>query len=146
MASKRETALCALDTVLNNITGRKVGKRNQDFPDTVPAGGLFILRDGDAGEPEITLGVKQYTFTHYAEVDALVQRGKTEDRDTLMDELLQDLDSAISADPTLGGAVEYARAEAPADDDELVDLEGGANLKGVVVPVMLIYTTTSPLS
>lgn len=55
MTSKRETILSALAAL---ITGNAAGAtvlRNESLPKRVPSAGLVILRDGEPGEPEVTL-------------------------------------------------------------------------------------------
>ena len=54
MPSTREQVLSALFDRLQLIAGGTV-KRNEALPSSVPAGGLVILRDGDPGEPDVTL-------------------------------------------------------------------------------------------
>ena len=68
MATRRETALGALFSALGAITGPKV-LRNAELPETVPPGGLIILRDGIIGEPvDITLSPVSYAWQHRAEL------------------------------------------------------------------------------
>ncbi len=45
----------------NGINGVTV-LRNEPLPTKIPASGLLILRDGDAGEPEITLSPTRYHY------------------------------------------------------------------------------------
>jgi hypothetical protein len=54
-ASKAEQILDALKALLETVPDAVV-ERNSALPETVPAGGLIILRDGDPGEPEQALG------------------------------------------------------------------------------------------
>jgi hypothetical protein len=60
-----------------------------------------------------------------------------------LDALLVTIGATLSADPTLGGAVEWSEAGAPRTED--LAIEGAAALKGAVVPVTLVYTSTQPL-
>jgi hypothetical protein len=53
--SKAEQVLEALRTLLESVPAAKVG-RNTALPETIPAGGLIVLRDGDPGEPDQALG------------------------------------------------------------------------------------------
>jgi hypothetical protein len=50
-ASKAEQVLESLKALLETIPDAVI-QRNSVVPEKVPAGGLFILRDGDPGEPE----------------------------------------------------------------------------------------------
>ena len=54
MPSKREQVLAALFARLDAELSATV-RRNEALPERVPAEGLVILRDGDPGEPDVTL-------------------------------------------------------------------------------------------
>jgi hypothetical protein len=45
------------------------------LPERVPAAGLLILRDGETGEPEVTLSPLRYHDEHRAEIAAAVIAG-----------------------------------------------------------------------
>jgi hypothetical protein len=53
--SKSENILQALFTLLQSIEGIEV-QRNTAVPVAIPESGLLILRDGELGEPESSLG------------------------------------------------------------------------------------------
>ena len=142
--SARETALAALDTALQTIVGPTV-KRNEEVPHKIPADGLLILHDGDAGEPDVTLSPTRYEYEHRAELDAVVQKGTASARNTAFDALMALISTAINADTTLGGAVDLVRYEAP-EMEQLGDLEGADDLKAATVPIILYYSTTDPLT
>ena len=138
----RETVLQALFERLQTISGPKV-LRNEVLPEKVPAGGLLILRDGDPGEPEILLSPLSYYWEHHASLEVLVQAGEAAERDPIMDELFQEIAAALDTDQTLGGLCD--RAAPLAADTSSVVVEGAANVKAAIVPIELIYTTTSQL-
>jgi hypothetical protein len=117
--------------------------RNEVLPAKVPAGGLVILRDGDPGEPEVTLNPVNYLWQHRAELEVVVEAATPAERDTALDALLVAIGEALANDPTLGGAVEWSEAGAPRTED--LAIEGAAALKGAMVPVKLIYTSASSL-
>ena len=71
MPSTREQVLSALFDRLQLIAGGTV-KRNEALPASVPAGGLVILRDGDPGEPDVTLNPRTEFYSHRAEIEAFV--------------------------------------------------------------------------
>jgi hypothetical protein len=50
-ASKAEQVLGAIKALLDTVPGAAV-ERNSALYEKVASGGLIILRDGDAGEPE----------------------------------------------------------------------------------------------
>ncbi len=53
MPTTRETILAALHTRLSALPATAL--RGEVLPERVPAAGLLILRDGEPGEPEVTL-------------------------------------------------------------------------------------------
>src|SRR5690606_6237972 len=103
--------------------------------------GLLILRDGEPGEPEVTLSPLRYHYQHRAEIEAVVQGVA---RDAAFDMLCASIGAAIVPDRTLGGLCEWIEAEAPRPVD--LPVEGAATLKAAVIPVILHYTTADPLA
>ena len=69
MPTTRETILSALHALLQNKPAAVL--RGEVLPERVPAAGLLILRDGDPGEPAVTLSPLRY-YQHHAEVEAVV--------------------------------------------------------------------------
>lgn len=139
MPTPRETILTALHARLSALSATAL--RGEVLPERVPGAGLLILRDGEPGEPEITLSPLRYHYQHRAEVEAVVQGA---DRDAAFDTLIVGIGAAIAADRTLGGLCDWVEAEAPHPVD--LPVEGAAALKAAVIPVILHYTTTDPLS
>ena len=139
MPTPRESILAALHARLSALPATAL--RGDVLPERVPAAGLLILRDGEPGEPEVTLSPLRYHYQHRAEIEAVVQ-GAT--RDAAFDTLCASIGASISADRTLGGLCDWIEAEAP----RLVDLaiEGAASLKAAVIPVILHYSTSDPLA
>lgn len=115
--------------------------RGEVLPERVPAAGLLILRDGDPGEPEVTLSPLAYHYQHRAEVEAVVQGA---DRDAAFDILVAGVGTALAADRTLGGLCDWVEAEAPRPIDLAVD--GAATLKAAVIPVVLHYASADALT
>ena len=107
----------------------------------MPAEGLLILRDGEPGEPEMTLSPLAYHYQNRAEIEAVVQGT---DRDADFDTLTASIGAALAADRTLGGLCDWVEAEAPRPVD--LPVEGGQALKAAVIPVILHYTTADPLA
>jgi len=139
MPTPRETILAALHAVLSTQLAATV-LRNAVLPERVPAAGLVILRDGDPGEPEVTLSPLRYHYQHRAEIEAIVQGA---DRDAAFDALLAGIGAVLAADRTLGGLCDWIEAAAPQPVD--LPIEGAASLKAAVVPVILHYTTADQL-
>ena len=115
--------------------------RGDVLPERVPPEGLLILRDGDPGEPEVTLSPVAYHYQHRAEIEAVVQGAN---RNAAFDALCASIGTAIAADRTLGGLCDWVEAEAPRPVD--LPVEGAASLKAAVIPVILHYTTADPLA
>ena len=70
MPTTRETILQALYALLQTQPAPVV--RGEVLPERVPATGLLILRDGDPGEPAVTLSPLRYHYQHRAEIEAIV--------------------------------------------------------------------------
>jgi hypothetical protein len=138
MPTPRETILTALHAVLLTLPATTL--RGDVLPERVPTAGLLILRDGDPGEPEVTLSPLRYHFQHRAEIEAVVQGA---DRDAAFDTLCASIGATITADRTLGGLCDWVEAEAPRPVDLAV--EGAAALKAAAITVVLHYTTADPL-
>lgn len=139
MATARETILAALHTRLSTLPATTL--RGEVLPERVPAAGLLILRDGEPGEPEVTLSPLRYHYQHRAEIEAVVQGAS---RDMGFDTLCASIGVALDADRTLGGLCDWVEAEAPEPVDLPVD--GAASLKAAVIPVVLHYSTADPLA
>ncbi|MEF2074794.1 hypothetical protein [Consotaella aegiceratis] len=71
MRTPRETILAALYARLSALPATAL--RGEVLPERVPAEGLLILRDGEPGEPEVTLSPLAYHYQHRAEIEAVVQ-------------------------------------------------------------------------
>ena len=77
MPTTRETILQALHALLQTQPAPVL--RGEVLPERVPAAGLLILRDGDPGEPAVTLSPLRYHYQHRAEIEAVVQAGTGRD-------------------------------------------------------------------
>ena len=141
MPTTRETILTALTDLLSTIPHVPV-LRGEVLPERIPPAGLMILRNGNPGEPGVTLSPLMYHYQHRAELEVIVQ--STAQRDSLFDALTAQIGAVIAADRTLGGLCDWVEPEAP----EPVDLpvEGAPSLKAAVVPMLLHYATTDPLT
>ena len=140
MPSTREIMLAALHTRLSALPATTL--RGEVLPERVPAAGLLILRDGEPGEPEVTLSPLRYHYQHRAELEVVVQAGTG--RASVFDTLIAAIGTTIEADRTLGGLCDWIEPEAPASID--LPIEGAAALKAAIVTVVLHYTTTGPLA
>ena len=139
MPSTRESVLAALHARLQPLAALTL--RGDVLPERVPAAGLMILRDGEPGEPEVTLSPLRYHYQHRAEIEAVVQGAS---RDAAFDTLCASIGAALAADRTLGGLCDWVEAEAPQPVDLPVD--GAASLKAAVIPVVLHYSAADTLA
>ncbi|MBN8291878.1 acyl-CoA transferase [Rhodobacter sp. NTK016B] len=135
----RETILTALHALLQASSATVL--RGDILPERVPPAGLLILRDGDPGDPGVTLSPLRYHYQHRAEIEAVVQGAA---RDAAFSTLCAGIGVALSADRTLGGLCDWVEAEAPRPVD--LPVEGAAALKAAVIPVLLHYSTADPLA
>lgn len=138
MPTLRETILTTLHARLLELSATAL--RSDVLPERVPPDGLLILRDGEPGEPEVTLSPIAYHYQHRAEIEAVVQSA---DRDATFDTVCASVGAVLAADRTLGGLCDWVEAEAPRPVD--LPVEGAASLKAAVIPVILHYTTADPL-
>jgi hypothetical protein len=139
MSTTRETILAALHARLQPLAATVL--RDEVLPERIPPSGLIILRDGEPGEPEVTLSPLRYHFQHRAELEVIIQGAN--DRATAFDTLIAAIGTALAADRTLGGLCDWVEAEAPASVD--LPVEGAVSLKSAVVTVVLHYSTADPL-
>lgn len=140
MPTHRETILAALYTRLLALTATAL--RGEVLPERVPAAGLLILRDGEQGEPEVTLSPLAYHYQHRAEIDILVERQET-DRDAAFDALARAIGTAIDADRTLGGRCDLIDGQAPAPLS--LPIKGAETLKAATITLVLHYSAADPL-
>ena len=139
MPTIRESILAALHARLQPLVATVL--RDEVLPERIPPDGLIILRDGQPGDPEVTLSPLRYHFQHRAELEVIIQSAN--DRATAFDTLIAAIGTALAADRTLGGLCDWIEAEAPASVD--LPVEGAVSLKAAVVTVLLHYTTADPL-
>jgi hypothetical protein len=139
MPTPRETILSALHARLSALSATVL--RGEVLPERVPPAGLMILRDGEPGDPGVTLSPLRYHYQHRAEIEAVVQGTN---RDAAFDTLCASIGTVIAADRTLGGLCDWVEAEAPRPVD--LPVEGAASLKAGVIVIVLHYSTADPLA
>ncbi|MGB3796533.1 MAG: hypothetical protein WA957_09560 [Alteraurantiacibacter sp.] len=140
MPTTFETVLAELHARLSALPA--ITLRGEVLPERIPAAGLIILRDGQPGEPEVTLSPLRYHYEHRAELEVVVQAPNG--RASAFDSLIAAIGTALDADRTLDGLCDWVEPEAPASVD--LPVEGAAALKAAVITVVLHYTTTGPLA
>ncbi len=145
--SHREEAIGALFAVLGQWSlGPSVATvtRNAALPERVSDQAMAILRDGEMGDPDVSLSPLMYHWRHQVAVELFVAEPDAGARDARMDGLLMELATLIEADRTLGGAIEYAEIGPPKFDD--LAPEGTSGIKACLLPVVLHYSSSGPLN
>ncbi len=142
--SQRENAIGALFAVLGQLSLGTTVKRNAALPERVSDQAMVILRDGEMGEPEVSLSPLTYHWQHQVAIELFVADPDATVRDARMDGLLTELASLIEVDRTLSGVIEYAEI-GPPKFDELAP-EGTSGIKACLLPVVLHYSSTGPLN
>ncbi len=142
--SQRENAIGALFSILGQLSLGTMVKRNAALPERIADHAMAILRDGEMGEPDVSLSPLTYHWQHQVVIELFVADPDAAARDARMDGLLTELASLIEADRTLAGVVEYAEIGQP-KFDELAP-EGTSGIKACLLPVVLHYSSAGPLS
>lgn len=142
--SQRENAIGALFAVLGELSLGATVKRNAALPERVSDQAMAILRDGEMGEPEVSLSPLTYHWQHHVAIELFVADPDASARDARMDGLLVELATLIEADRTLGGVIEYAEIGQPKFDELAPDGTGG--IKACLLTVVLHYGSSGPLN
>ena len=119
-------------------------KRNAALPERIADHAMAILRDGEMGEPEVSLSPLTYHWQHQVAIELFVADPDTSTRDARMDGLLTELATLIETDRTLAGVVDYAEIGQPKFDD--LAPEGTSGIKACLLPVVLHYSSSGPLN
>ena len=145
--SQRENAIGALFSVLGQLslgTSGAAVKRNAALPERVSDHAMAILRDGDMGEPEVSLSPLTYHWQHQVAIELFVADADAVVRDVRMDGLLTELAGLVEADRTLGGVTEYVDIGPPKFDELAPD--GSSGIKACLLPVVLHYSSSGALN
>ena len=141
--SQRENAIGAVFALLGQLTLGTTVKRNAALPERIADHAMAILRDGEMGEPEVSLSPLTYHWQHQVAIELFVADPDASARDARMDGLLVDLATLIEADRTLGGVIEYAEIGPPKFDELAPD--GTSGIKACLLPVVLHFSSPGPL-
>ena len=142
--SQRENAIGALFAVLGQLSLGTTVKRNAALPERIADHAMAILRDGEMGEPEVSLSPLTYHWQHQVAIELFVADPDASERYARMDGLLVELAALIELDRTLSGFVEYAEI-GPPKFDELAP-EGTSGIKACLLPLVLHYSSSGPLN
>ena len=143
MSSKRERVLATLFNTLLAVPNAAV-KRNEALPQAVPRGGLVILRDGDPGEPDVTLNPRTEFYSHRSEIEAFVTEPAGGDGEAALDTLLSGIGAALAADRSLGHLAENLTWSAP--ETSVLAIEGAVPILTARIIVTIEYLVSDPLA
>ncbi len=143
MPSRREHVLAALAQQLNASLSAIV-RRNEVLPEKVPAAGLVIMRDGDPGEPDVTLNPRTEFYSHRVEIEAYAPRDPAGGGEAVLDALLGTIGAALRIDPSLGGLAENLTPSAP--ETGALAIEGAAPILTARLVVTVEYLVSDPLT
>jgi hypothetical protein len=141
--SRREDILGALFAMLEGGMAANV-RRNEVLPEKVPAAGLVILRDGDPGEPDVTLNPRTEFYTHRVELELYVPRDPMGGGEAALDLLLGSVGAALRVDPSLSGLAENLTPSAP--ETGALAIEGAAPILTARLVVTVEYLVSDPLT
>lgn len=144
MASRREEVLEAVRALIAAaLPGAKV-ERNAAKPERIPPGGLVIIRDGDAGEPEVFLSPLTYVYAHRIALEVATFASASLTREQTLDQMLVAIGGAVAANRTLSGLCDFLEAEPPTSDD--LETAGTVACRWAEVAIIATYATTNPLT
>ena len=141
--SRREDILAALVSILDTALAANV-RRNEVLPEKVPAAGLVILRDGDPGEPDVTLNPRTEFYAHRVEFEIYVPSDPAGGGEAALDALLGLIGMALRIDPSLGGLAENLTPSAP--ETGALAIEGAAPVLTARLVVTAEYLVSDPLT
>ena len=101
----RETIVTALLAALAT-TGSTVS-RDASRPETVPAAGLLILREGNGDLADITLSPTTYHYRHAMLIELYAGDTSQPERVSTIDALLTAVRGSLIADRSLGGIADW---------------------------------------
>ena len=141
--SKREQILGLLASILAEQLPAKVC-RNEVLPEKVPAAGLVILRDGEPGEPDVTLNPRSEFYAHRVELEVYVPRDPDGSGEAALDQLLGRIGAALRVDETLGGLAENLTPSAP--ETGALALEGAPPVLTARLIIAIEYLVSDSLA
>lgn len=137
--SKRESAILALKDALSAPATFEV-QRNTAIPTSPLSQGLVVIRDGESGDPDITMSPTEYHYEHQIQLEVFAVGA---DLDLALDNLLGQIANIAEADKTLGGFVESLYLTAPNFD---LTVDSSIRCKAASINVVVFYSTFSPLN
>jgi hypothetical protein len=143
MPSIRGRVLQAIQERLAGTLAATV-RRNEVLPERVSEMGLVILRDGDPGEPDVTLNPRTAFYSHRVELELFLSQPTAGGGEAALDALAADVHAALASDPSLGGLAENLVITAP--ESGALAVEGAAPVLTARLAVIVDYLVTDPLA
>lgn len=144
MTSKRETVLDALAALIAAVVPGAEVKRNLAKPERIPTGGLVVIRDGEPGDPEVSLSPATYLYSHRVFVELAVSAAGSLSGEQALDALLFAIGSGLAANRTLSGLCDWIEAGAPISGD--IETLGAVPGRYAELTVVVTYATADPLN
>lgn len=132
-----QAVICAVVDLVKAACPFAEVQHNGVKPRSPAPGGTVIVRDGDAGEPEVDLSPPVYNYQRKMPLEIFAR-----DLETVM-ALQGAIGDAVEADRGLGGLCDYLDAEA-GDLDQL-DAAGAATMPAIEAALIPHYATSNPL-
>ena len=142
MSSTREQVLGAVLSLIATALPDTTVRRNQEAPQSIPAGGMVIIRDGDPGDPAVDLSPQRYNYEHRIPVEVAGFLSATLTNEAVLDALLSPIGAAVASNRTLGGLVDFLEVSAPVSDDFNTPTAG----RWAEIALVAAYATDTPLS
>ncbi len=143
MPSRREQVLAFLAQQLQASLTASV-RRNEALPERVPDAGLVILRDGDPGEPDVTLNPRTAFYSHRVELELFVTQPAAGGGETLLDALVAEVHAALAPDLSLGALAENLVVTAP--ETGRLAVEGAAPILTARLTIIVDYLVSDSLA
>lgn len=144
MTSKREAVIAAIEVLIAAALPTAAVKRNLAKAERIPGGGLVVIRDGDPGEPEVTLSPLTYHYEHRIVVEIAVNEAAGSPRENALDAIMQAIGGAVAEYRTLGGLCDWIEAQAPATDN--AEAMGAAPVRFALLTIVAAYASSDPLN
>jgi hypothetical protein len=144
MSSKRETVLAAVNALVAAALPGADIKRNLAKAERIPPGGLVVIRDGDPGEPEVSLSPLTYLYSHRIPLEIAAYESATLTREQVLDAMLGAIGAAVMANRTLGGLCDWIETQAPVTED--IEAPGALPGRFADLAILAVYATNDPLN
>ena len=104
----------------------------------------MVIRDGDPGEPEVSLSPLTYLYLHRIPLEIAPYESATLTREQVLDAMTGAIGAAVMVNRTLGGLCDWIEAEAPMTDD--IEALGALPGHFADLAILAVYATTDPLN